>query len=272
VAGGSGFQLSGNAADNYERYSAVMLDPFIEEMLRRTSPAPGSSILDIACGTGRVARAAWAVVGGRGSVQGLDINPGMLAVAQALAREENIDITWHEASAEEMPLPDDEFDIVLCSMGIMFFPDLGKALSEMVRVTKPGGTVLCVFFAGPTERSPYMQAQAGRLDEFIEAGAVQLLEHAFRFDTDDVSDILTELSVTDIEADTVERQIVLPDLQEYLALHIGGLPYAADFQALPVDTKEHYYSRVAQDLNAYATTDGGLTVPFAVHFVSAIRT
>jgi ubiquinone/menaquinone biosynthesis C-methylase UbiE len=187
MADGLEFQLSGNAAENYDRYTTVMMDPFITEMLRRMSPAPGMSILDVACGTARVARAAYSAIGGRGDVHGLDINHAMLSTAQALAADESIDIAWHEASAEAMPLPDNKFDVVVCSMGIMFFPDLAQGLSEMVRVTKPGGTAMSAVFAGPPERNPYMKAQAGRLDEFFDAGAANLLEHACRLDIDDVS-------------------------------------------------------------------------------------
>lgn len=262
------FQLSGNAAENYERYSSVMLDPFIDEMLRRTAPGPGMSLLDVACGTGRVARAAHALMGGDGIVHGVDINPGMLAAATALASQEGRSIDWHEAPAEAMPLPADVYDVVICSMGVMFFTDLASGLAEMVRVAKPGGMVMAVVF-GPVERNPYMAAQAGRLDEFIDVGAARLLAHACRLGVDDLIAGFDDLPVTAVEGDTVERAITIPRLDDYLAVHIGGLPYAVAYQALPDDAKRAYVALVEQDLSPYRTPESEFEVPFALHFVSA---
>ncbi len=262
------FQVSDDAAENYERYSSVMLDPFIDEMLRRAAPGPGMSVLDVACGTGRVARAAHSLMAGDGSVDGLDINAGMLATAAALANTEGVDIGWHEAPAEAMPLPDDVYDVAICSMGVMFFSDRAGGLGEMVRVVRPGGTVLAAVFAA-VEQNPYMAAQAGRLDEFIDVGAAQLLAHACRLGPDDLISGFDDLPVTDVEADTVERSITIPSLDDYLAVHIGGLPYADSFQALPDEARREYAARVDQDLNPYRASEAGFEIPFALHFVSA---
>jgi ubiquinone/menaquinone biosynthesis C-methylase UbiE len=263
------FQLSGNAAENYERYSSVMLDPFVDEMLTRTALRSGMSVLDVACGTGRVARAAYSVMEGVGDLHGLDLNPGMLSTAAALAATEGCDITWHEAPAESMPLSDDRFDVTICSMSAMFFHDLAGGLGEMVRVTKRSGTLLVVVF-GPVERNPYMAAQAGHLDELLDVGTMQLLDHACRLGVDDIATPLGDLPVVDIDGDTVERHITIPRLADYLAVHIGGLPYAAAFQALPDDVKRAYSARVEAELAAYRVPDGTWSVPFALHFVSAV--
>lgn len=269
VSDGLRFQLSGNAAENYERYSSVILDPFIDEMLSSARLGPGMSLLDVACGTGRVARAACAELAGSGDVHGLDINPGMLSTADSLAAEEGWEITWHEAPAETMPLPDDRFDATICSMSVMFFTDLARGLGEMLRVTKPGCILLAVVF-GPIDRNPYMAAQAGHVDEFVDVGAMPLLEHACRLGVDDIAAPLGALSVTEIVGDTVELEITIPRLADYLAVHIGGLPYAAAFQALPAGAKRDYAARVEAELAAYRTRDGSVSVPFALHFVSAV--
>src|SRR3546814_6159009 len=75
----------------------------------------GERVLDVACGTGVVTRLASEQVGATGAVSGLDVNPGMLAVARA-ATPEGMSIEWHEANAEAMPLPDASFDVVLCQL------------------------------------------------------------------------------------------------------------------------------------------------------------
>ena len=105
-------------------------------------PQPGEHVLDIACGTGLVARLAAQRVGGTGNVTGLDLNPGMLAVAASLASSDpptNARITWQEASATNMPLPDAAYDIAYCQLGLQFFPDRAAAIRERYRVLVSGG-------------------------------------------------------------------------------------------------------------------------------------
>jgi len=98
---------------------------------------PGQTVLDVACGTGILARTAADRVAPTGKVIGLDLNEGMLTVA----RRVRPDIEWRQGDAAELPFPDDWFDVVLCQSALMFFPDATQALGEMGRVCKAGGAV-----------------------------------------------------------------------------------------------------------------------------------
>ncbi len=137
----SGFQLAGTGPESYERYIGVFMAPFVDAVIQRAKLTRGSAVLDVACGTGFVARAASSLVGSTGRVAGLDINPGMLEVARAASANANPSIEWHQASAEEIPFEDATFDAVLCSQGIMFLPDLRNGVKEFCRVAAPGGRV-----------------------------------------------------------------------------------------------------------------------------------
>lgn len=98
----------------------------------------GMRVLDVACGTGVVAITA-ARLGAR--VTGLDLTPELLHVARENSKTAGVDIDWHEGDAEQLPFEAATFDAVLSQHGHMFAPRPDVAVSEMLRVLKPGGTI-----------------------------------------------------------------------------------------------------------------------------------
>lgn len=127
----SGWQLVDNGAQAYERYLVPpIMAPFADDLV--DGIAPGTRVLDVACGTGIVART---VADLGAEVTGADLNEQMLAIARAAAPE----IRWIAADAVDLPLDDGSFDVVLCQQGMQFMPDPAAALAEMRRVLAPGG-------------------------------------------------------------------------------------------------------------------------------------
>lgn len=113
-----GRAFGGSAPENYERYFVPVIPaPLAAELLDAVAPRPGERVLDVACGTGIVARLAAERVGPTGKVTGIDLTPGMLEVAKN-ATPPGRAIDWHEASAEAMPLPDEAFDVVVCQVDL----------------------------------------------------------------------------------------------------------------------------------------------------------
>ena len=110
---------------------------------------PGELVLDVACGTGALTRAAFERVGSQGMVTGIDPNPDMLSVA----RRRSPGIAWREGKAEAIPFPDASFDAVLSQFGFMFFDNRAQALREMMRVLRPGRR-MAVAVCDAVERSP----------------------------------------------------------------------------------------------------------------------
>jgi SAM-dependent methyltransferase len=130
--------ITGTPAEIYEQHMVpAIFARWAPDLVEAAVVRPGSRALDVACGTGAVTRLLAERVGPAGTVVGLDINPGMLAVARTAVLLPNIE--WLEGSAVSMALPDATFDHVLCEQGLQFFPDKPTALAEMRRVLKPGG-------------------------------------------------------------------------------------------------------------------------------------
>ncbi|MBT8401302.1 MAG: methyltransferase domain-containing protein, partial [Rhodothermia bacterium] len=111
-------------------------------------------ILDVACGTGVLSRAVKRHLGPGGSVTGLDLNSGMLAVA----REQAGDIVWREGNAEALPFNDHSFDAVMSQFGLMLFESPAQALREMWRVLRPGGQLLVAVFDSLDQVPAYANA------------------------------------------------------------------------------------------------------------------
>ena len=92
----------------------AIFGPWSADLLERVNPQPGERVLDVACGTGIVARQAVSMVGATGRVVGFDMNAGMLNKARSL----DASIEWKEGDALSMPFPDQGFDLVVCHQGL----------------------------------------------------------------------------------------------------------------------------------------------------------
>ena len=143
-------QVSMAAARVYERdFVPALFGQFAPMLVEAAEVGAGQAVLDVGCGTGIAALAALGRVGPEGSVTGLDLNPGMLAVARTKADA----VDWIEGAAEALPFDDDTFDIVLCQFALMFFADRTGALREMARVARPGGRIALLAWEA-LERTP----------------------------------------------------------------------------------------------------------------------
>lgn len=167
-------RYAAGAAENYERHFVPVIgEPIARRLIDVACPAPGERVLDIACGTGIATRLAAQAVGSSESVTGLDVSLDMLEVARVVAPD---NIAWHEAPAEEVPLPDASVDLVLCSMGLQFFARKERAVREMHRVIAPGGrAVWCT--PGPTP--PIFQAIDQALVNHLGPGASMFVQTVF---------------------------------------------------------------------------------------------
>lgn len=129
-------QLNTQIAEVYEEFFVpALFGAWPAQVIAAAEVQAGQRVLDVACGTGVLARAAAEQVGPKGRVVGLDLNDGMLEVARRKAPA----ITWQQGRAEALPCDDQAFDAVVSQFALMFFTDRVAAIQEMLRVLRPGG-------------------------------------------------------------------------------------------------------------------------------------
>lgn len=209
-------QVSNNAAVVYDEFFVpALFQDWTTPVLDAAGVKAGQRILDVACGTGVLARAA----AERGAqVVGLDINDGMLAVA----RQKAPDINWQQGNAEDMPFGDDRFDAVVSQFGLMFFEDRPSAISEMIRVLRPGGRMSIAVWDS-LDNTPGYAAMVDLLQRlFGEAYANGLRAPYNLGDTSVVAQIMAVAGVEDYEIKTQPGTVRFPSLDGWLYTDIKG--------------------------------------------------
>jgi ubiquinone/menaquinone biosynthesis C-methylase UbiE len=214
----------GSVPENYERYFIPAIGaPLANDLVGIAALRSGERVLDVACGTGVVARLASGAVGATGTVAGLDVNPGMLAVARSTTPP-GVAIDWHEASAEAMPLPDASFDAVLCQMGLQFVPDKHAALTEMRRVLAPNGRLI-LNVPGPTPQLFVLMGEA--LARHIGAEAAGFVNQVFSLhDTAQIQNLISGAGFRDVSVQAGTRLLRLPPPEEFLWQYVQSTPLA----------------------------------------------
>lgn len=261
------WHLSDSAAERYERVAVrYILGPWAPGLVEHAALQPGECVLDVACGTGVVARLAAQKVGAEGHVTGLDLNPGMLAVARSLPPVSGAPITWVESSAGAMDVLDAAFDVVVCQQGFQFFPDQPAALREIHRVLVPGGRVALSVWKGAGLYSTAVgEAIAQHVDvdtatRFRASRVVPSAEALHR--------LLVEAGFHDVDVHLVTMTIHLPPIEEYVPLHLAATPIAAVIEALTEETRAALVSDAASALQPYVDGDG-VALPEETHIATA---
>ena len=249
------WQLAGNAAERYERVLVPLLfRPWAADLVKLADLRDGERVLDVACGTGIVARLAAQHVGAAGDVTGLDLNAGMVAVARSLPSAPGAAITWIESSALDMRLADASFDVVLCQQGFQFFPDKSAALREMKRVLSPGGRLLLSVWAGAT---PYDIAMSAAVERHVGADAAATLRTSRTVPgSEALRQHMVEAGFRDVQVRPRTLTTRLPAVAEYVLQHLSATPVADAVARLSDADRAALGAEVSAALREYRDGDG----------------
>lgn len=259
-------------AEVYERvFVPALAAPWARDLLRRAAPQPGERVLDVACGTGIVARLAAADVGPTGTVVGVDPNPGMLAVARAAAAADGVAVDWRDGPGEALPVSDATFDLVCCQQGLQFFTDRAAGLREMRRALTPGGRI--VVNVGQTiDRHPLHAA----VDEIIarHAGATLFARTIFALgDEDELRGLLEGAGFRDVIIEPFDLTARFPDPIGFVRMQLLSVAaFAPALAGLEPAAREAAVAAVLAESEAAIrpfVEDGVLVLPTHAHVAQA---
>lgn len=238
---------AGAVADGYrEHLEPVIFRPWADRLVAFAEPRPGQRLLDVASGTGVVARAAAAVLGPEGRVIASDISSGMLAHVPVGYPPGAATLEVLECSATELALPESSVDVVLCQQGLPFIPDRAAAAREMHRVLRPGGTAaVAVWLAGRR-----LDPMATCADVLLEHGVAEPSPGAwdlqrFCMSPEQVEDVLTSAGFVDVEVRVEELTVGWPSAAD-AARGIQGTPFYPVLAAMDPDRRRSVEAALVQ--------------------------
>jgi ubiquinone/menaquinone biosynthesis C-methylase UbiE len=253
------------AASAYDRTFAHVSTHFLPFLLRAARLEPGQVVLDAATGTGIAAQAALAVVGPAGHVTAADVSPAMVDRArQRLAGSPNTSVVVEDC--QSLSFDDGSFDVVLCSLGLMFFPDPARALAEFHRVLRPGGRAAVSVSTTP-ERS-----YNGRINVIIARRVPSLAEataRTFSLGEARLRALFEGAGFRDVETTTEAHRFVLPSFEAYFApFEQGGGSSGQAYVALPEAERRAVREEVRRNVG---DTGGPIGIEVEERFASGRR-
>jgi len=261
------WHLSLDAAERYERVVArYILGPWVRVLVDAAGLSARERVLDLACGTGLVARAAAERVGEGGRVAGVDLNPGMIAVSRTLSAPAGAAIEWITCSALDLKLPDASFDVVLCQQGLQFFPDKPLAMREMQRVLVPGGRIALSVWSSI---GAYNSAVGEALTRFAgEDVATRFCASRQAPGKGELAQLATDAGFPEVAVEVRRLDIHLPRLDTFVLEHLAATPVASAIAGLGAEVHERIGAAVRDRLRSYEDGDG-VTFPEETHVVTA---
>ena len=253
------------AGRGYENlFVPALFEAWTKHLVDGAKIQEGAHVLDVACGTGVLARRALNRTGANGRVVGADPAPGMLAAAEEI--EPSID--WVLCSAEALDVDCDAFDCVISQFGMMFFEDRQKSAAEMFRALKPGGTLAIAVWRS-VEHNPAYADIISVLEEQVGTAAADALRLPYSLgDSDEVVAVLESGGFTDISVEAKTEAAKFPSSRQMVEAELRGWLPLFDIY-LSEDEIEEVLIESDKTLGRYAGPSGDAVFPTSAHIFTA---
>lgn len=223
------FQLNDSAVAVYEDQKVkVMFGPLARATLDSVNVSADDIILDVACGTGIVARSIRKKVRPTASIVGTDLNEGMIEMARRITRDAASSFDWHVADVTNLPFETGTFTAVFCQQGIQYFPDEDAALAEMRRVMAKGGKLVMTVWGGASD---FFLAMAESVARHVgpEVGKKYLVPFSYGR-ADQFPEMLSSAGFHDVSVTTISVDRVMTDTDVSIPKEILGHPAGSQVQ------------------------------------------
>ena len=266
------WQVTGSAAEVYEKELVpAIFRPWAELVIDLADPQKGDRVLDVACGTGIIARMVADRVGPTGAVVGVDLNPGMLKVARTVwssGSRSGAQVEWQEASADKLPFPNASFDVAYCQLGLQFFADRPAALREMRRVLGSAGR-LAVMVWGDLDESPGFAVLADALERHVGEAAAAIMRAPFGLsNADQLEALVRNAGFQDVAIQQRVGTVRFPSPEKLVLSYVAGSPLAGPVSQANDAAREALITDAINALGEY-TSSTELAFPIAAHLLSA---
>jgi ubiquinone/menaquinone biosynthesis C-methylase UbiE len=217
--------FAGSVPQNYETYlGPLFFEPYAIDLVEHIQNKNDiSTVLEIACGTGRVTKHLASKLSPQTSLVATDLNIDMLKIAQRIVTSKNIQ--WQVADAHELDFEDNSFDLVICQYGVMFFQDKPKALREVNRVLESGGTFLFNTW-NELQYNTLSRLAQNVLEEIYTDDPPRFLEkgpYSF-YRTEQIKQLLSEAGFVDISIELVSKTGIASNVDDAVNGIVDGTP------------------------------------------------
>lgn len=255
------FQIPLEVAETYERdFVPALFAEWAPVTLEGVNLGPGDRLLDVACGTGIVARTAHDRWGEEIAVTGVDLNQAMLTVAARIEPG----IEWVEGDVSSLPMEADSFDAATCQMAFMFFPDRRAALAELARVARPGGRLSILVPATLDLQDAYGPFVDVAVRHSGEDARSMLGTYWNCGDAAAFTRLATEAGWTDAMASTRVGVAHFASIEAFVDTELDATPLG---ERISDEARAEIVADLRPELSQYLA-DGRLTLPFACHLVT----
>jgi len=199
-----------------------------------------------------VARHVKPLVSPTGTVTGLDLNPGMLAIARALEPS----IHWEEGNAQAISFADGSFDVVFCQLGLQYFPDRSAALREMRRVLAAGGRLVLLVW-GPIQHSPGYAILADALERHLGVEAATIMRAPFGLgDPEQLRALVTGAGFGHVEIRSSVGKVRFASPEHFLRYQVAASPLAGPVSQADDRSRQALMQMASTALQTFASADG----------------
>lgn len=233
----------------------TMFSSLTQALIEHAGIHEGQSVLDVAGGAGEPSLTIADTVGPTGAVTCTDAVPEMVDAAQNEAQRRGIrNVQFQVCSADSLPFPDNSFDVVVSRLGVMFFPDSLAAVRELLRVTKPAGSLAFAVW-GKSDLNPFCYLVSRVMDQHVQEPAADPdAPGAFRFaEPGKLAAVMTSAGLVDVVERVIKFDIAAPiSAPEFWAMRSQTSDTLRNKLAkLPADERAEVTSEIEQAVSEF---------------------